>query len=342
MSIVIPQLKVLVFNAENLFLLSDSELKLEHTKFDPIQWNKLSTSIYENKPLDKLKKIAQIIFEEAPDLILLCEVGGFESLQNFNRLFLKETYSPALIEGNSDRHIDVGYLIKKNLGIYFDIVSNKNRPINYLYPFERQSQENGYALKKPVEGSHRFSRDVVELHLFQNKRDKPSLIILLTHLKSRLDPDGIDPNGFERRSAELKTLLEIYAEINSRQKEPVPMIVAGDFNGNASANQTDPEFLSIYQSTPLKDVCDLASLSSEKSATYYQVNRSSKAEGKQLDYAFLNPSAQSYLDKASVKVYRYKDDLGQEFDPPQSLDIKMSFPSDHYPLVFTLKNIPLK
>lgn len=342
MGLVIPQLKVMVYNAENLFLLSDSELKPEHLKFDQIQWNRLSTSIYENKPLEKLKSIAQIIQDENPDLILFCEVGGLESLQNFNKLFLKDSFSAALIEGNSDRHIDVGFLIKKNMGIYFDIVSNKNRPINYLYPFERQSQDSGYSLKKPVDGSHRFSRDVAELHFFQTSRDKPSLVVLLAHLKSRLDPDGIDPNGFERRSAELKTLLEIYAELNKTFNTQVPMIIAGDFNGNASAHQTDSEFTAIYQTTDLKDICELAGLSPEKSATYYQVNRNSKTEGKQLDYAFLNGLAQQYLEKQSVKIYRYRDHLGQEMDPPNSIDVKMSYPSDHYPLFFILKNIPIR
>lgn len=342
MALTIPKLKVMLFNAENLFLLSDHELKPEHLKLDPIQWNKLSTSVYENKPLEKLKAIAQIIYDESPDLILLCEVGGLESLQNFNRLFLKDQFSPVLIEGNSDRNIDIGFLVKKNLGMYFDIVSNKNRPINYLYPFERQSQEAGYPLKKAIDGSHKFSRDVAELHFFQTQRDKPSLVVLLAHLKSRLDPEGIDPNGFERRSAELKTLLQIYREMEERFQNQVPIIVAGDFNGNASSSQTDTEFQSLYQNTSLKDVCELAGINAERSATYYQVGRSAKTEGKQLDYNFLSPLAQKYLEKSSVKVYRYKDHLGQELDPPASLDIKMSYPSDHYPIFFTLVNIPLK
>lgn len=338
----ISQLKVMLYNVENLFLLSDSELTSEHLKLDPVRWNRLSTSVYENKPLDKLRSITQIIQDENPDIILFCEVGGLESLQNFNRLFLKDSYSPALIEGNSDRNIDVGFLVRKNLGIYFDIVSNKNRLINFLYPFEKQSILTGYPLKKALEGSHKFSRDVAELHLFQNQREKPSLIILLAHLKSRLDPEGIDPNGFERRSAELRTLVEIYLELNARCNGEVPIIVAGDFNGNAGIFNTDPEFLPLYQNTDLKDACDVAGLTPEQSATYYQVSRSHGTEGKQLDYAFLSQEARKYLIPESVQVYRYKDTLGQTYPPPNSMDIKLSFPSDHYPLLFTLKNIPIK
>ncbi len=339
---VVQKLKVLLLNAENLFLLSDQPLTSDHLKLDQIQWNKLSTSVYENKPLEKARVLSNVILEQDPDLILFCEVGGLESLQNFNRLFLKERYSPALIEGNSNRNIDVGFLIRKNIGFYFDIISNKNRLINYLYPHERQSIETGYPTKKATEGSHKFSRDVAELHLFQNDREKPFFIFLLTHLKSRLDPEGIDPNGFERRRAELHTLLEIYKELDTKFQGQVPIAVGGDFNGNASRTNTDTEFQELYQNTQLRDVCDLGKIAAEHSATYYQVGRSSKPEGKQLDYCFLSPAAQSLLDQTSVQVYRYKDHLGQTFDPPSTLDAKLNLPSDHYPVVFTLQNIPLR
>lgn len=339
---VLPSLKVLLLNAENLFLLSDQPISADHLKLDQIQWNRLSTSIYENKPLEKAKALGKLIVGENPDIVLLCEVGGLESLQNFNRLFLNEQYSPALIEGNSDRNIDVGFLVRKNIGFYFDIITNKNRPINYLYPHERQSNETGYSIKKVVSGSHRFSRDVAELHLFRSDREKPFLIFLLTHLKSRLDPDGIDPNGFERRQAELHTLLEIYKELETKFAGQVPIAVAGDLNGNASRVATDPEFHEIYKSTQLKDVCELANLAAEHTPTFYQVGRSSKPEGKQLDYCFLSPSLAPYLDPTTVQVYRYKDHLGLPFDPPTTLEAKMQLPSDHYPVIFTLKNIPLR
>jgi hypothetical protein len=342
MSPVVPKLKVMLLNAENLFLLSDQDLTSEHLKLDQIQWNKLSTSVYENKPLEKARALSRLITEQDPDLILFCEVGGLESLQNFNRLFLADRYSPALIEGNSNRNIDVGYLIRKNMGFYFDIISNKNRLIHYLYPHERQSVDTGYPVKKVAEGSHKFSRDVAELHFFMHNREKPFFIFLLTHLKSRLDPEGIDPNGFERRQAEMHTLLEIYKELDSKFQSQVPLIVGGDFNGNATRKDTDPEFQEIYKTTQLQDVCALANLAIEHSATYYQVGRSAKPEGKQLDYCFLSPAAQKLLDPTSVQVYRYKDHLGQAFDPPTSLEAKMNLPSDHYPVVFTLVNIPLR
>jgi exonuclease III len=338
MSEILSALKIMSLNAENLFLLSDQELTPDHLKLNETQWQKLSTSVFNNKPLEKAKSLAQIILEQAPDILILSEVGGFESLKNFNRLFLRELYSPALIEGNSDRNIDVGYLVKKTTSYYFDLISNRNRPIGFLYPHEREN------LDDPTSGkiqSHKFSRDVAELHLFKSDREKPFFVFLATHLKSRLDPNGFDPQGAQRREAELRTLIEIYQELETKFSGQVPIVIAGDFNGNASKFNTDPEFLPIYKNTKLRDIGDLAAIPQDKAHTYYQVGRNSKSEGKQLDYCFLSEQAQKLLNSPSVLFYRYKDHMGLEFDPPTTLDAKLQLPSDHYPLLFTLNDVPL-
>ena len=203
-------LKFCFLNAENLFLMFDGvPSKLELPNLSESKWQRLSTSTYENKPLQKCLDLAKSLKEINADIVMLCEVGGFESLKNFNDLFLDETYSPALTEGNSNRNIDVGFLVRKNMDFYFDLQSNKHRSINYLYPHERDSLKTNYPinLAMPSAMSHKFSRDVAELRLFKKNIEKPFLLILLTHLKSRLDPEGIDPGGFERRQAELKTLI---------------------------------------------------------------------------------------------------------------------------------------
>lgn len=326
-------------NAENLFLLSDQVLTAQHLKLDEVQWQKLSTSIFDNKPLQKAKHLAKIILDKAPDVIALCEVGGIESLKNFNSLFLGDTYSPALIEGNSDRNIDLGFLIKRDVPYYFDIASNRNRLLNFLYPHERENLEVP-DVGKAGKTSHKFSRDVVELHLFKKDREKPFLVILAAHLKSRLDPEGIDPYGFQRRQAEMKALLEVYDELQLRFKRSIPVIIAGDLNGNASSQETDQEFKALH-STDLKDVGELAQFPLDKRSTYYQISRNNRPEPKQLDYCLLSAQAQPLLDLNSIDFYRYKDHLGQAMDPPTSLDAKLNLPSDHYPIYFELKNIVL-
>ena len=108
-------LKFALLNAENLFLLFDKKPDAHVLKLEEVQWQKLSTSVYENKPLRKLLELQKVILEINPDILMLCEVGGEESLKNFNELFLGNQYYTALMEGNSDRNIDIGFLIKKSL-----------------------------------------------------------------------------------------------------------------------------------------------------------------------------------------------------------------------------------
>ena len=335
-------LKFCLINAENLFLLFDGEAQPDPLKINEAEWQKLSTSVYENKSLRKSQALARSLLEINADIIMLCEVGGLESLKNFNQLFLGGAYSPCLMEGNSNRNIDVGFLVKKNLSFYFDLHSNRNRFINFLYPHERDSLANGYPLKGgKVFHSHKFSRDVLELRLFTQDREKPFLILLLTHLKSRLDPERIDPNGFERRQAELKTLVEIYHELI--QKYPgVPLMVSGDFNGNASVVSTDEEFRSLYAATDLQDVLELDAVANENRSTFYQIRNAGRVDGRQIDFAFLSTLLKPYLKPKSASVYRYKNEVGLPMDPPQSLEAKLLLPSDHYPVVFELIGIPLE
>lgn len=332
------QLKIALYNAENLFLLFDETPSKEWLKFDEVQWQKLSTSVYENKPLAKCHAIAKIIKDLNPDILMLCEVGGPESLKNFNDLFLDSQYSSYLVEGNSDRHIDIGYLVKKNLNFYCDLQSNKNRQINFMYPHEKESVQKGFPIKMT---SNRFSRDVAELHCFVKDRDNPFMIILLAHLKSRLDPDKVDPGGTERRAAELKALIEIYKEHVNRHPQ-IPIFVAGDLNGQAHRQATDEEFKELYTTTDLEDVLEIDQVKYEDRATFYQIRNGGKTEGKQIDYCFVSQQFKSLIKPGSAQVYRYKDEFGFALPIPTNLDGKFSLPSDHYLLSFEIENLKMK
>jgi hypothetical protein len=330
-------LKLGLYNAENLFLLFDQPIPHHFQKLSETQWQKLSASVYENKSLKKCLQIAEIIKENNPDILMFCEVGGLESLKNFNELFLDSAYSVALVEGNSDRHIDVGYLIKKTNSFFFDLASNKNRPLNYLYPHETTSVKTGYSVKAQTQ---LFSRDCAELRLFTTERSNPFLVILLMHLKSRLDPERIDPGATARRSAELRTALDIYKEIKA-QHPKTPLLFCGDMNGFAGTPSTDAEFLSIYQETDLQDVLEVADVSLDKRSTFFQIKNGGKAEGKQIDYCFISESLQTHLKKEATFVYKYKDEFGFALDTPKSIDEKTKLPSDHYPLFFNLEKLKI-
>ncbi len=328
-------LKIGLLNAENLFLLFDQSLPPNYLKLEEAQWQKLSQSVYDNKPLFKIIHLAATIKTMNVDILQLTEVGGLESLKNLNKYFLDDQYSPILIEGNSDRSIDVGFLVRKTSAFYFDLMTHKNRPLNFLYPHERLSKKTKYP---PLLTSHKFSRDCAELRLFKKEVNKPFLILLLTHLKSPLDPERIDPSGTERRTAELKACVGIYNELQNEFPN-CPILLSGDFNGNASKNSTEPEFVDLYSKTDLIDVLESAQVALEQRTTFIQIKSGLRSEGRQIDYCFIPQKLEPHLNKSSTRVFEYQDEFGSSLKKPETLEQKMALPSDHYPILFSLENI---
>lgn len=315
-----------LFNVENFYLLFDT--LPSPGSFETLsekQWQMLSSSIYENKSLYKCTQMAKTFLDINADVYMLCEVGGIETLQNFSKLFLNDTYHPCLVEGNSNRHLDVGFLIKKSAPFYFDISTNRNRPIHFLYSVE---------VNNPPFASHKFSRDVAELRLFTKDREKPFLMILHCHLKSPRDQDRIDPNGFERRQAELKELMQIYLETEKKFNSQLPILVSGDFNGTAASQETEPEFKPIYELTQLKESLEIAQTPKEYCSTFYQTKPGGYTRGRQIDYIFMNPTVQPFFQNSFV--YKFKDHIGKELDPPMNMIDKLKLPSDHYPVVLDI------
>jgi endonuclease/exonuclease/phosphatase family metal-dependent hydrolase len=320
-------LKFCQINAENLFLLFDNPLPINYLKLERKQWESLTAADFENKPLSKVIHLAHTLIDIDADIVMLNEVGSVESLKNFNQYFLDSKYSPILVEGNSDRSIDVGFLIKKNLPFYFDLFSHKNKEIDLVYP--------ATADKKI---SYKLSRDCAELRLFKSDVNNPFLIILLTHLKSPLDPERIDPGGVLRRTAELKACVDIYNELKKNHPQ-TPIMLCGDFNGTASRFNTDPEFNYLYANTDLEDVLEIAQIPLDDRHTFIQVKSGFRSEGRQIDYCFLPETLKGKLVTSSTSIYPYKDQYGSPLKRPDTLEQKAQLPSDHYPLIFTLENM---
>ncbi|MDX9731226.1 MAG: hypothetical protein RBT63_05595, partial [Bdellovibrionales bacterium] len=243
--------RIVGFNAENLFVYLDESPSEDLSTMTEEAWQKLSKSTVRNKSITSLREIARMIQDLDPDFILLCEIGGTESLENFSRYFLSDLYAPFLVEGNSNRGIDVGFLVKRSLPLRYELVSHKNRPLEFLYPHEKQSLETGYeseALAKTVSNGHRFSRDVVELRCYDaraHESSRPEFVLMSVHLKSPLDQERIDPEGRDRRRAELEMLMRIYDEVAaefSTEPNDVPILIGGDFNGVVFGEWQGAEF----------------------------------------------------------------------------------------------------
>jgi endonuclease/exonuclease/phosphatase family metal-dependent hydrolase len=152
------------FNAENFYLLLDRDLSREELDaMDGSSYLAMNSSIWNpNKDRSKIAEIARIILEQDFDLVGLCEIGGLETLEAFNRLYLDNTYDCFLHEENSTRGIYVGALLKKG-----------------RFPGARA---------RSVTGS--FSRNILKLEL---GKKGGGLEVFVVHLKSQRGEDqGID------------------------------------------------------------------------------------------------------------------------------------------------------
>jgi endonuclease/exonuclease/phosphatase family metal-dependent hydrolase len=281
-------LKFTLFNLENFFLLETNLERQPQKSPEKVQW------------------IAKTIDDISPDILMLCEVGGIHSLDLFNAKYLNDSYIPILRPGNSDRGIEIGYLIKKNLPFTFMHLTHKEK---------------------------NFSRDVSELRIFKDK--SLVMITLLVHLKSKWDREGNDPNGFLQRSHEILTLLEIYKKLRTDFPN-TPVIIAGDFNGVAKKNMCEREFREIYKQTNLIDILELLNTPDDERVSYIHFSKEGAPERFQLDYIFLPITLEDKIKKEESGIYRFKDFDGTPLGLPLNSFERYALPSDHYPLVFSL------
>jgi endonuclease/exonuclease/phosphatase family metal-dependent hydrolase len=170
------QLKIATFNAENFYLLLDRDYSpAEFAALDDDQVQAMNASIYNpNKNLENIATIARTIRAHDFDFVAMVEVGGLETLRNFNRYYLDQRYDCFLHEENSRRGIFVGALVKKGR-------------------FHRVRARN-------VGGS--FSRNLLELRLHLGPVE---LRFYVLHLKSHF---GLE-NGIEIRRQEVEQLCRI-------------------------------------------------------------------------------------------------------------------------------------
>jgi endonuclease/exonuclease/phosphatase family metal-dependent hydrolase len=326
--------KIAQLNAENLFLFLDDAQGRDWRKLPEKEWQKLSHASVPNKSLLKTLWLADTLRAIDADIVFMCEVGGEESLRNFSNLFLEGAYTPHLMEGNSDRGIDIGYLVKKNFKHRVELRSYKNRPLKFQYPHEISPDPERPAPAR----THYFSRDCAELRIYKEGAAAPALICLSVHLKSKLDPEGIDPEGLDRRAAEVVALTEIYKEIRQEFSPPVPVLIAGDFNGCAKRGQLAPEFKPLAE-TELESLMDVLGRDDEAAATQLQFNRGGGITWLQIDYIFMTPELKQKLIPEGCEVFRYRSELNVALPLPKTLEQRLAMPSDHYPVVATFQDI---
>lgn len=311
------RLKIMVLNAQDLFLFMDKHEGTAVSDMTEIKWQLMSSSLFSNKSKEKCLQLAQAIKDAEADIVMVTEVGGPESLHNFAKWLLNDEYLSLSLPSNSDRGIDLGYLVKKELAYKVDVHSH----IDFPLPFPAK----------------RFSRDVLRLDLKENGEIK--MILLLVHIKSKLDLKRADFEGRTRRILEIKGLIDIYKDL---EKLNIPILIGGDFNGHAGERDTEEEFLPIYRETDLKDIAFLAKIPEEERFSYVYFNRGGNRFVQQIDYLFISEKYDFMVDTTECYFPRYKTLSGNPLLVPRRMEQKNTLPSDHYPFLATLKINPGK
>ncbi|HET7838380.1 MAG TPA: endonuclease/exonuclease/phosphatase family protein [Rectinemataceae bacterium] len=174
-------LSVASFNAENFYLLIEPGIgRAELEALDGPDYMAMNASIFNpNKERGKIAEIARTILEGGFDLVGLCEVGGMESLEAFNRIYLEGRYVCFLHEENSRRGIFVGALLRKG-----------------RFPEARAHNMAGA-----------FSRNLLRLDLGPAGG---GLVVFVVHLKSQYGPD----RGLGPRIREVERLRSLVRTVN--------------------------------------------------------------------------------------------------------------------------------
>lgn len=313
----LKELRVGTYNVLNLF-----EKVGKHVP-DPRNPGRL-VKVSERTPKEEwqLREQAKAILESELDVVALQEVENIAALDEFNERYLGGAYKTLLIEGNDPRGIDVAFLVKKDI------------------PFQvEQRSHKGETWRDPVQGgatANIFSRDLTSLVVRAPGRAQPLFVLLGTHLKSKRDRAG-DPESAVLRRAQVERAAEVAARYRAEFGEDVPLMLAGDFNGDLNEG---PEFAPLWEAG-LVNSLDLGEkpLRGEERVTHTYHPKDGPAHAAQMDGVLISKSLAALVRRS--EVYRYKNPDGSLKAIPRTYKEREGNPSDHFPLLVTLDFQPL-
>jgi predicted extracellular nuclease len=310
------KIKICEFNLENLFISMEYYNGQNLDLLTEKEWRDLALAQLKRKqkPLTKVWGKSKAILDIDPDILMLIEVGGKDSLENFNKHFLQDRYVSYFIESNSPRSIDLGFLVRKSFPLRVEALSNREIPI------EVHSYQGKYI--------SRFSRDVAELRIFDHNEMK--LTILLTHLKSKISKDR-DFLGKDIRTAEANALVGIYEKLKS-SFSTVPIILGGDFNAPLASLE-----LELLNRTDLIDFNEILGTPMEQRYTFTHFDYAKSPHPQVLDYLLVSPHLRNRIVADQSYTYRYKNFYNIADELPKTMQERFQMPSDHYPLVLTIQ-----
>lgn len=229
-------LKVGTFNLNNLFsrfnfkgkidaiIAGDTAMSVTYTFNDPQDYRirtYMGRLVKEKEPARR-QKVAQRILEMQLDLLALQEVEDLPTLQQFCREDLNGSYPyQVLVEGNDPRLIDVAVISRLPLG---GVTS---------WRFATHPDEEDVSI---------FSRDLLELEVYNPGRTKRLFTLFNTHLKSQYLAPGENPvTGRQRADLTRTRQAQVAARIiEARTRPDSAYLLVGDMNDSPDSAPLAP------------------------------------------------------------------------------------------------------
>lgn len=303
----VTSLKMMAYNVENLFLRLGKFERISENEFKRI-------TDAEVKPEAELIGIATAIKDSDPDFIVMEEVEGVEAIQRFSDDHLESRYKAMLVEGNDERGIQIGFLVKRDLPL--DITLETHKDATWT--------ENGKTTRL-------FSRDAPALVVRRKNAsagETPVMIFIGVHGKSQRDR-GSDKRSVKLRTAQYEEVGRIIDGYQAQYGKDVPLMVGGDFNIDV---RLADDVEAVRQR--MMDPFDIKGIKGEARMTHTFHPRGGRSSYSQLDAIFVSPSLKNSIE--DIRVYRYKDENGNEKPLPDSFEERSRNPSDHFPITVTI------
>lgn len=264
------------------------------------------------KSKDELNALSKMILDQDLDIIVMQEVESLESLAEFNHAYLNGRYSEIAL-GSSDQR-EIAFLVKKDLP--FQINYQSHRELKWRDPFDPSAGDKNL-----------FIRDLPALHirlLGKSMTEAPDLILMGVHYKSQIDR-GLDLGSKVLRNEEVKRTVDVINFYKETYQNKSKIILAGDFNSDL---QNASEFRQLFSEGKMKDSFDVLKVSNEERITHSFHPEGGKTEYAQIDGVLINDELEGAL--LDSKVYRYRDELGQDLPIPRTYEERSKNFSDHF------------
>lgn len=301
----IQELKIGTYNVLNL--------NMSVGKYETIKGKRVFISGKSEKPIWQRQQVARAIKESELDIIVLQEVEGLSSLEQFNKQFLSDEYFEICLKGNDERGIEIGFLVKKNLPFHIEVDSYKD--LTWEDPL------SGGEVEKL------FSRDLPVMKIYfsdKSPQGPPDMVLIGTHYKSQRGKGEIDPTSKVKRAAQASETAKIISELKKEYGPKTPIMLAGDFNADINKS----EFDSLTKDGLLEEALEVKNIPKEERVTHTFHPYSGPTSYSQLDAIMFTPNLKSYVKDAGV--YRYKDQQGNVKPIPQTYAEREQNPSDHF------------